>query len=995
MKKSLIAILMTVVFLVSILGPLLSVQNVGAVAPDDPNWYMTVNGNLATDYYSLYPFNKSSTILGLSKYAEFIDNFTNVGLEYAGDRDPWAAPAGAGLDSAILPKGVWINGWFIDITYMHNSWGLRNVWAGALFADLVDYGKPWLRVEWTEGSCASDSLENFKAKGLEIDASQPMMDPSDPNTLNPLYTGDLVSSALLQGGRKTNGTAYTDDIQVLYHGPREFVAVLTTYIADYDEVTGTTLPLIKLTFTVIFYKVKKEVIMLKDVKLLQHAKAVLSGLPVTLINNTYCDGALIPDSLVNDTLNIDGGVLVQFSDRQEWDLGKKNVAGTLDYSSYGHYYTDGQASNDSLTEEQYTDYDLKWTILPTLPAHTIVNGIMVNAWGPEPHGMGGGEYDLAQIISNDFKYVGWAAHWPACSDWSIDGLYGHSVADITWYRAMKANDPHYIDHYTGSEPWRSPLVIGEWDFLLSGYHNEQTGPNTGATVISDIQFRGVSVYGVTDLHNGQDKNFIPYNPANGNCIDDEVWYQLDEVFNPWDLQDCTSDKEVEMRWVQHVYGDGVTKAFQLRYNDAWPDGERQKNWPNVSSSDFYFTYWNYYEDWAERVLVNGVLKTPKDMEKSAGLAPINGKDYFLWEDALGFMWVNFTTAPPINATIKILFSTCEKGNSYGWITVGRDSAPVDSVGAAMIGYATSGNPFEDFKGTLQLSGFDIEHPAVPVVPSVLSVMNGSLLPDKTAYRDDCQCYNTGRIAFKDDWCSHWNIDEEWKNGIPISSSNLINIGGPLANMATEYFNDFSTAFYTIAEWTPIAANRYAVMPLTCWSLNRNDSDPGAFHAYRPEFDAYGLETVGYGVISTYYDLNGTVGLNIWGVSGQDTYFTCWSILHSPVLQLALANIVEGVTSIILQFNYTLHPTDYCFVTIVEALGTISELNIAPLFAGMVSEGLRDSETVHYFVGCLPEGWFKEPGNWTKSCVVEDWIGFPVGEDGTQWTEKYPQIHPDP
>lgn len=35
---------------------------------------------------------------------------------------------------------------------------------------------------------------------------------------------------------------------------------------------------------------------------------------------------------------------------------------------------------------------------------------------------------------------------------------------------------------------------------------------------------------------------------------------------------------------------------------------------------------------------------------------------------------------------------------------------------------------------------------------------------------------------------------------------------------------------------------------------------------------------------------------------------------------------RGVTSLIVKFNYALHPTDYCFVTIVEALGTISEFD---------------------------------------------------------------------
>jgi outer membrane protein assembly factor BamB len=94
---------------------------------------------------------------------------------------------------------------------------------------------------------------------------------------------------------------------------------------------------------------------------------------------------------------------------------------------------------------------------------------------------------------------------------------------------MKADDPHYIDHYNLLEPWRSPLVVGEWDFVLSGTHQEQTGMNTGLTVTSDSQFFGVSIYGATDIHDASDKNFSPYNPSNDNKIDSEAYYQLNSI----------------------------------------------------------------------------------------------------------------------------------------------------------------------------------------------------------------------------------------------------------------------------------------------------------------------------------------------------------------------------------------------------------------------------------------------------------------------------------
>jgi hypothetical protein len=939
MKKSIIAMLVSTLMVLSFLGPIFFNQlSAQAIDPDPTDWYMQVDGVLDTDYYDLYPYNTNTNIsLGLSKYGEFINNNTNVGLEYGNARDPWAAPAGAGIDPwGKLPKKVWINGWYIDITYNHSSWGLRNVWAGALFADLTSYGKPWLRVENSYGSCTTESQENFLKPGLEIGSD-----------------GTVVGTALAYGGRKTNGTCITDPIEVIYHGPREFVAKLVTHVYDYEEVSNETLHIVDVMFTVIFNKVKKEIIVLKDVKIVDQAKYQISSLKVSVNGG--------------EELDVPFGVLCQFSNREEWDLGTPNL--TPKYASYVHFYTEGTALNDTLVEGQGTVYDRYWTILPTLPANVSVIGqrTNVNAYGSEPNNTNCDEtYDLAQIISNDKLYVGWAAYWPSLSDWSADAGGGRRNL---WWRAIGTADPHDIDSfaYPNDEPFLAPLTVGEWDFMLSDDHR------TIQNITADVQFRGVSVYGVTDLNDGQDKNFVPYVPGTTNIVDKEVCYQLGEVFNPFDLHDAlTKDTQ---RWVQHEWGDGVTKAWPLKLSNMFPDNT-DDDWPYVRCNDFVWRtdyQWSAYCMSAESVLINGVLQ-------------IRGVDYNL-TDTGGYMYLNFTVAPELDDVVKILFSTWEGGDdiergSWEWITVGRDSAPVDSIGAAMVSeYMLMNNM------TNKVSAFDMEHPAVPVVPSLFSssftgVDRTGLLPDRTGYRDCDVYFNLGRTGFKDDWCSHNNTEDdpagEWYNGLAISSANIINIGGPLANLGSEYFNDFVQAFYTLDGWTPLEANKYAVMPLTCWSMAAGISP----QAYRPEFDPItGLETIGYGVISTYKDINGTIGLNIWGVSGQDTYFTCWAFMHSDVLALMLANARCGLTSLILQFNYTLHPDDYCFVTIVEALGTISELNVQELFADCVTDST--------WGGALPTIWFNYDHAGDPTCMTnwpwpDTWI-----------TDKYPTIHPDP
>ena len=1031
MKKPLIAILMTAVFLISICGPLISnIMNVAAAVPKDPDtWYKQENGQLASDYYSLYPYNKSSLKIGLSKFGEFIDNTTNVGLEYAGARDPWAPLVGMSLDNAKLPKTVWINGWYIDINYVHSNWGLRNLWAGAMFADLTTYGGPWLHVSGEIG-LYSESLESFSKPGYVISEANPT-----------IWTGTPVS-----GGRKTNGTVVTDPISVLYDGPREFVAIMMNHIYDVEESTNNTINIVNVMFTVIFNKVSKQITVLKDIKIAEQAKLVLSALTVDV-------PVLVTESAPHyeiQRFDVPSGVLVQFSNREEWDLGTNQTTSpaTPIYSSYAHFYTEGMGpmwgspENDTFAEGQSTVYNALWTALPTIPANTSIVGGWQNtsAYGPAPTVLHGDDtYDVAQIISNDKKYVGFAGYWPSLSDWSIDAgrrginpssvsAYGLATGRKLWTAPLLGNESHDIDSYANpnDEPFTSPVTVGEWDFMLSDQARIVGPPSDPMLIKANIQFRGVAVYGVTDKHDASDANFLPgYPNTYPNVIDREVRYQLDMHFNPYDLSQAL-EKDT-MRWVQKEWGDDETTDFMLEYtyeyparpniDDDWPyveasDFVGSQGWWNTTASDWNITWtpwdsYNYYDTWdlskgnpleyepigssfPERVLINGILQK-RDI------------DYILWTNATwdndgddshyswdGFMWINFTDAPAEDAEIKILFSTgwktCDGGVGAGyagrdsqgyyfngaweWGIVGRDSATIDSVG---LGMATewamgTGAPVTN-------TGFDMQDTVYgPDVPFTFDQQRPTLLPGKAGYRDASQAFNTGRLALKDDWCMHFDEDGDWINGVPVASSNIIAVGGPSANLMSEYFNDFTSAFATLAPWTPDVNNAYKIMPLTCWSLNRVDTNAFKdFHAYTPKYGVGGAQTIGYGVIATAKDLNGTVGLEVWGYTGQDTYFTSWAMLHSDVLALAFHLMPPGVTSLILRFNYTLHPTDYCFVTIVEALGTISEYDAQSCFG----------------VGPFAELWTSDPFGPTYG-----WPEYPLWVNDPA-VGKYPTIHIDP
>jgi len=912
MKKSIIAILATAVMVVSFLGPVMFAQK--AYGADSSSWYMTETGVLGTDSYLLYPYKAASTKIGFSKFGELIDGITNVGIEYNGSRDPWAELPGSTLDNDYLPKNVWINGWMLSITYNNSLNGLTNVWAAALYADLVSYGGPWLNVK-APGSCTYEWQEDFRRAGYEINAA-----------------GVVTGTTLLNGGRKTNGTVITDPLKVIYDGPRKFIAVLTNHIWDVNENNGTPLlALVDVMFTIEYDKVMKQEVVFKEVKAIPHPKFEISPLQV---RDSY-----------NESISVPAGMLCQFSNREEWDLGTRTYAQTDPYSSYVHFWA-GNA------EKYWTDYNNMFTVLPTLTPMVRVDvlgnssDLPVNLYGSSP-GIDG-YYDYAQIISNDKKYVGYAAFWPELSDWEADA--GGGRRDL-WYRPISALDVHDTDAFNLQEPFLAPLTVGEWDFMLAQTHSDYLNGN----LTTDRQFRGIAVYGVTDLNNGDDLNM---GIGHSDVADSEAMYGTNSVFRPVDIYDAIYKNGLSgpvARWVDKFAADGETTDYYLTYSDQYPDKTEQWGWPYVYYDDFYYNeYFGGYQPYAERVLINNTLQ-------------IRDTDYIISYDPSGFTYINFTEAPPDGSEVKILFSSVYADSSYDetyggaweWLTVGRDSKAIDSAGAAMVSDFTIWYDEAEVRN----SALDMQDTVYgPNAPSLLSPQRSTLLPDRAGYRDANIAYNLGRLGFKDDWSCHTNLDNEVHTemqGLPISSSSIITVGGPTANAVTEYTNDFTDAFATLPGWTGTGATTGVIYSTACWSKN----------TYVPEYDGTGKQTVGYGMISTFKDMNGTVFLVLYGYTGQDTYYTCWSLLHSDVFALARWTMVEGITTMILKFDYTLHPTDYCFVTVMEALGTISEYN----WQGYFLE--TDGQTM------IPQ---------QPSLPFPDWPGYPV------WvTDKYPAIHVDP
>jgi hypothetical protein len=235
---------------------------------------------------------------------------------------------------------------------------------------------------------------------------------------------------------------------------------------------------------------------------------------------------------------------------------------------------------------------------------------------------------------------------------------------------------------------------------------------------------------------------------------------------------------------------------------------------------------------------------------------------------------------------------------YEWVVVGRDSLATDSAGSSLVSAAMKNKQIE-----IGIAGFDMMTRELAGVPYVMRAFGAApgWPPD---YKDSLY-----RTALRDDWCTNW----------PVASSNMISVGGPLANHLSEYFNDFTDVLYglntTEAPFTEYAPWVGKFVGLTCWDK------------MNPARQYSDTSSTGYAEIATYKDINGTVGLMVWGISARDTFYaSVW--LHGdaargiPAGTHYLQGINPGVTSLVLKISYSdpSHPT----FSIVEHLGTVSE-----------------------------------------------------------------------
>jgi len=503
MKKiAIMAILAAAIMVIPLLTVAIQLQP--AYAADPSAWYMTVPGNLNTDTYSLYPYGSNSLTFGFSQFGEMIDANTNTGLLYNG-LDPFTNPA--------VPMFEWNEGWMINLTYSYG--GLyRNVWAFALFSD--DYSAASIGGNWVNA-------------------------PSPDST--------SVVGGRKYGGEMWNGTTFlpigyvtTMPLTVLYNSPREFVALCNNTI--WEDTSGTA-PLVGVLLTFVFDKVNKDVIVIKDVKLLDQRKFA-------------------------------GTMQVEFGDRGEWDLGTTARPQSTAYiwlnQSNAYDMTDGQVWQPfyNATAGHPADFDVAQIISSSTPGYlgfeafwptptsAFVEGtpyidrstqLLSTLSTKQVNFIADGDdtqFQIPSTVPQPVQYAQGAGVWSSAPMVFVNGAIKALNTDYTW-NAITNTVTFYNPPASGSAIWiiykskdiqqnmsaepSTPYIIGEWTFDLS----------LANTKASTNQFRGITVYGRTDVHTAT------YSPTGG-VLDSEAKYQLNQIFWPSDLNqavDQSTNRYVE------------------------------------------------------------------------------------------------------------------------------------------------------------------------------------------------------------------------------------------------------------------------------------------------------------------------------------------------------------------------------------------------------------------------------------------------------------------
>jgi len=482
--------------------------------------------------------------IGFSKYGEMIgyDEASGIGLGlqypgYGSAENTYDQTDDTSVDpfcNEYIGVDWWWNGWFIDIKYTPPSSTGREIWAFALFSDGQQHGGIWITMPAVDATSTARPLWQEHPPYANPDSYQ--------------YAG-VISPLPVKGGRKTNGYCETEPIKIIYDGPRKFMALTKTTINDPNVGAD----LVELTFTYIFNKAEKKVIIIEDIKRLYEE----SPMNIAFGNRGFWDLGISPD--IDPYLHWFTSKPVQY-----WDTdGDGAINGTeveTTFKIYKNYFLTNKHPSkwwDEVTEcDRPTTVYNEWTEeMINFPDTWLEAQETYYAceWGMDKatkeH-----SYAVAQVISQAGDYVGALAVWPHPEFWTahsvfppsrtIRGTGGNNPSPIAcmfkpisrmleWHRWTVEEDPNQgeeddledrDDIWISEDDTRAPdgstlepvipKLIYEHNFELNS-----TLP----------EYNMVLVYMLTDRHDGDDKHAQL-------GMNDEDWSNgIDKI--DWDIQD--------------------------------------------------------------------------------------------------------------------------------------------------------------------------------------------------------------------------------------------------------------------------------------------------------------------------------------------------------------------------------------------------------------------------------------------------------------------------
>ena len=270
------------------------------------------------------------------------------------------------------------------------------------------------------------------------------------------------------------GELLTSGIRVLYDSAR--LAVLRTDVVIRDGAYNE--DVLKITFTVVYNKVTKYFIVYKDLKVLIDPKVL---------------------DFIDE---------IAFTQRFELDLANKI---NDDNRAFVHYFETYDANpNDLVTDDLVTEYQHPLTGESTI--------------------------DVLQAYDDDRRYIFFGAFWPDPTEYSV---YNPLVPDLPFDDGILRGPPSVRAvadvPFPPGEP-TTPWVIVQWKYNSSFYPNLMTWLTDFG---SKREFRFVDVFGMTDYNNNNIKSACDADDplCTSNEIDLEVFFLINQVFNPEDLSD--------------------------------------------------------------------------------------------------------------------------------------------------------------------------------------------------------------------------------------------------------------------------------------------------------------------------------------------------------------------------------------------------------------------------------------------------------------------------